>query len=262
MPTLLLSPRYTSDSRQLRSAAERAGWSVVRLSTRAVPGFVKGRDLVFYGEPAFADVVATSRSIALLQPTPMWLTTVPEDLLRRTVRSGSFGQATRLSRPAFVKAASERKPFPSMVYETGVALRSAGGSGCAESIPVLIAEPVEWALEVRCFVRDRAMASMSPYLRGGRPAVAADGEWALTDDERKGASDFVELLLRDSRVELPAAVALDVGYIPDRGWAVVEINSAWGSGLYGCEPGVVLTVVARASIPRESLSESDRPWVR
>jgi hypothetical protein len=149
-----------------------------------------------------------------------------------------------------------------MVYETGVAVRSAAGAGCTESLLVVIAEPVEWDLEVRCFVRDRAAVSLSPYLRAGRPAVAADGAWPLTDDERKAASDFIERILRDSRVRLPAAVALDVGYIRDRGWAVVEINFAWGSGLYDCEPDAVLSVLARASVPRESLTESDRPWVR
>jgi hypothetical protein len=262
VPTLVLSPRYTSDSRTLRSAAERAGWSVVRLSTRAVPSFVRGRDVVFYGEPAFADVVAASRAIALLQPTPTWLTTVPEEHLRRAVRTSTFGQATKLQRPAFVKAASERKPFPSTVYEAGADLRSAASAGCAESVPVLVAEPVEWDLEVRCFVHDRALVSLSSYLRSGRSALAADGSWPLTDAERDAAADFVARLLGDSRVTLPAAVALDVGLIPGRGWAVVEINSAWGSGLYGCEPGSVLPVLARASVPRESLAESDLAWVR
>jgi hypothetical protein len=262
MPTLLLSPRYSSDSRLLRSAAERQGWSVVRLGTRTVPGFVGGRDLVFYGEPAYADVVATSRSIALLQPTPTWLTTIPEEHRKRAVSASSFGRATRLSGPAFVKAAPERKPFPSRVYETGAALRSAAATGCPESLPVLVAEPVAWDLEVRCFVCDRAPVSSSPYLREGRLAVAADGDWPLTEDERDEAADFIGLVLGDRRVTLPPAVALDVGRIRGRGWAIVEINSAWGSGLYGCEPGAVLAVLARAAVPRESLAESDRPWVR
>src|SRR5262249_10339102 len=163
--------RYTSDSRLLRSAAERAGWSVVRLSARAVPNFVRGRDLVFYGEPAFADVVATSRSIALLQPTPTWLVTVPQGHLKRSVRLATSAEAPRLDRPAFVKAALERKPFPSAVYETGAALRSAAGTAAdaVDSLPVVIAEPVEGSLEIRCFVRARSLTSLSPYLREGRP---------------------------------------------------------------------------------------------
>jgi hypothetical protein len=262
MPTLLLSPRYSSDSRLLRTAAERAGWSAVRLSTRAIPGFVRGRDLVFYGEPAYADVVAASRDIALLQPTPTWLTTVPEGFLRRAVRASTFGAAVRLREPAFVKAASERKPFPATVYANGADLRSRASAGCGESTPVLVAEPVQWDLEIRCFLLDRALVCLSPYLRDGGPAVSAGGAWPLGVDELAAAVDFVELMVRDERMALPPAVALDVGHVRGRGWAVVEINSAWGSGIYGCAPGAVLTVLARASVVHESLADADRPWVR
>lgn len=262
MPTLLLSPRYSSDSRLLRAAAEREGWSVVRLGGRTVPGFVTARDLVFYGEPAFADVVADARKIALLQPTLNWLAAVPDELRKRAVRAGTLEDATELREPAFVKAALEHKAFPSAVYERGAALRSAVRPGVPDGLPVLIAEPVRWELEVRCFVREGACVTMSPYLRDGRSAQVADGSWPLAADELAEAVGFAEKVLADPRVRLPAAVALDIGRVAGRGWAVVEINSAWGSGIYGCDPAAVLPVLARASAPRESLTEADRPWAR
>jgi len=40
-----------------------------------------------------------------------------------------------------------------------------------------------------------------------------------------------------------------VGHIKDRGWAVVEANAAWGSGLYGCDPVKVLEVLRCAVKP-------------
>jgi hypothetical protein len=38
-----------------------------------------------------------------------------------------------------------------------------------------------------------------------------------------------------------------VGVIASRGWAVVEQNAAWGSGIYGCDPAAVLAVLRHAA---------------
>jgi hypothetical protein len=59
----------------------------------------------------------------------------------------------------------------------------------------------------------------------------------------------VHTLLADPRVELPRTAVLDVGIIADRGWAVVEQNAAWGSGIYGCDPVRVLEVLQYAAVP-------------
>jgi hypothetical protein len=42
---------------------------------------------------------------------------------------------------------------------------------------------------------------------------------------------------------------LDVGIITNRGWAVIEQNAAWGSGIYGCDPVQVLEVIRHAANP-------------
>ncbi len=60
---------------------------------------------------------------------------------------------------------------------------------------------------------------------------------------------------------MPPAVVLDVGHLQGRGWAVVEANAAWGSGIYGCEPASVLRVVERACVHRTRIGEEDRKWV-
>jgi hypothetical protein len=42
---------------------------------------------------------------------------------------------------------------------------------------------------------------------------------------------------------------MDVGVIRGRNWAVIELNAAWGAGLYGCDPAVVLEVLRHAAVP-------------
>jgi len=69
---------------------------------------------------------------------------------------------------------------------------------------------------------------------------------AATDEELTEAEQFIRTVLADSRVDLPRATVLDVGVITGRGWAVIEQNSAWGSGIYGCDPEEVLEVLRHA----------------
>ncbi|MFD7843425.1 hypothetical protein ACFV4K_10890 [Nocardia sp. NPDC059764] len=58
----------------------------------------------------------------------------------------------------------------------------------------------------------------------------------------------------------PLAVVVDIGLIEGRGWAVVEANSAYGAGVYGCDPRRVLDVLARGCVPRSTLSDNDVHW--
>ena len=60
----------------------------------------------------------------------------------------------------------------------------------------------------------------------------------------RDALAFSERVLGDTRVRLPRAVVLDVGWIRDVGWSVVEVNEAVMSGIYDCDPIAVLEVLA------------------
>jgi hypothetical protein len=69
MPTLVLPPRYTPDSNALWKAAIDAGWETERLQGWRIPaGFVAEDNLVLYGEPLFAAVVADQLHLAWVQP--------------------------------------------------------------------------------------------------------------------------------------------------------------------------------------------------
>jgi len=125
--------------------------------------------------------------------------------------------------------------------------------------PVLAAEPVRWEVEFRCFVLDRTVRAVSPYWRDGASAEGPDGEWE--DPRTDAAREFAAAAVTDPVVELPPAVVVDVGLVTGRGWAVVEANAAWGSGIYGCDPAEVLAVVRRACPSVADLRPEDRRWV-
>jgi hypothetical protein len=50
-------------------------------------------------------------------------------------------------------------------------------------------------------------------------------------------------------LELGWEVVVDVGFIRDRGWAVIEQNAAWGAGIYECDPLQVLEVLRAVTAP-------------
>ncbi|MFJ9365162.1 ATP-grasp domain-containing protein [Nocardia sp. NPDC101769] len=143
---------------------------------------------------------------------------------------------------------------------TGKGIRVWGSMG--RGSPVLVAEPVRWEVEVRCFVKDGAVLTMSPYLRHGELARAEDGGWPMTSAEADAVHACAERLFAE--VPTPPAVVVDIGPIEGRGWAVVEANSAYGAGVYDCDPHRVLDVLARGCVPRTTLScrsgHSDCDW--
>ncbi|MCB9566452.1 MAG: ATP-grasp domain-containing protein [Myxococcales bacterium] len=244
MPTLLLSPRILEDTSRLREAALAAGWEVVRLQ-RWRPEGEATPPVAIYGEPLFVLAVAEALGVALVEPPLDWLARLPERYRRRAVECLTLGEARAVPGPRFIKPADD-KCFPAQVYPGGGA-ELPRYPGVDEATLTLVAEPVLWELEVRLFVVDRAIKAASIYARdGGQIARAEDGSWPWSDAERAEALAFAGGLLADPAVELPRAVVLDVGRIAGRGWAAVELNPAFGSGLYGCDAAGALAVIAAA----------------
>ena len=85
MPILMLSPRYSSDSKALRAAAIKMGWSVERRDDWRAPDRLRGQDIVLYGEPLFAEVIAARLSLALIDAPFDWLLKLPLHYRRRTI---------------------------------------------------------------------------------------------------------------------------------------------------------------------------------
>ncbi len=245
MTTLLLSARSTDDNQALWRAAIRSGWNVERVRGLNLPEGLVGNDVVLYMESLFARAIASKLSLKLVEPEENWLVALPAQYRQRDVRLATLGEARQLAEPSFVKPPND-KLFTARVFVSGRELPV----DYEDSMSVLIVEPVAFEVEYRCFVLDRTIRTMSPYLRHGKLAELDD--YAAPDEERREAADFARRLLADAAVEVPRAVVLDVGMIAGRGWAAVELNAAWGSGIYGCDPFEVLAVIKHATMPLSS----------
>ncbi|KPF67147.1 hypothetical protein IP84_13360 [beta proteobacterium AAP99] len=240
MPTLFFTPRYSEDSQALWKAAASIGWKTERLTSWRIPDHLKAvEDPVIYGEALFAPALAEQVGRVLNNPPEDWLVTLPYEHKLRTISMATLGEARTRTELAFVKPPND-KSFPAGVYR--------GNDLPAEfedSMNVLISEVVQWEREFRCFILDRTLETFSLYSRFGelqREQGFASESWEDTE-----AQAFVQSVLEDKRVELPAATVIDVGTIQGKGWACVEQNAAWGAGIYGCDPTAVLRVLQRAS---------------
>ncbi|HMY14964.1 MAG TPA: ATP-grasp domain-containing protein [Polyangium sp.] len=259
MPTLVLSHRYSADSNALFSAALAAGWDVERLHSFQCPEGLAARSPVYYGETLLADAIADDLGIVLLEPTADWLPRLPFRHRLRDVKLLTLAEAIVLPERIFAKPTDD-KCFPARVYDDGAAIDP--DPLLERDLPVLISEPVRFEVEFRFFIVERRISAFSPYIREGTLARNADGDWSTNETEISAAKTCVQALLDDSEVEMPPAVVVDVGYMRERGWGVVEANPAWASGLCGSDPAGVLPVLRRACVPRNELTEKDRLWVR
>jgi hypothetical protein len=259
VPMLVLSPRYSSDSISLWQAAIAAGWGTARVGrhaeAREIAEGIEPAEVAIYGETIVADMVAEVLDLALLEPDHGRLPRLSPALRLREVRLTTLGAARRLRGPVFVKPVDE-KFFPARVYEVVDVDPEVG-----DDLPVLVAEPVRFGVEVRAFLCDREIVGMSAYIRDGQIAQTEDGQWPLLPSEAAAARACLERLL-EAKVELPPAVVVDVGEIIGRGWAVVEANPAWASGLCGADPHAILPILRRVCRPRDELQLDERAWVR
>jgi hypothetical protein len=258
MPTLVLPPRYTPDSISLWGAGNERGWQVERLQNWRVPEHLRECDVALYGESLFAAVVAEELGVALLEPPFHWLDGLPEKYRRRKVNFTTLAEARQHSEQAFIKPADD-KCFPARVYESGDELPKS--DVLSDSTPVLISEVVRWEVEFRCFVLEGKVATFSSYCRYGELTQDTKGSWPASQEETDEALKFVASVLADAQVELPPSVVVDVGVIENSGWAVIEANPSWASGIYGCDASKVLDVIARGCVKLDRLKAGDKQWV-
>jgi hypothetical protein len=247
MPTLIFTPRFTDDSQALWKAAGELGWTTERLGGWRVPQHLRSLpDPVLYGEALFGPALAEQLGIELLSPPEDWLVRLPQEHRKRVITLSTLGAERGRADAAFIKPPND-KSFPAGVYR-GADLPA----GYAEDMPVLVSEVVQWEMEFRCFVLDRRLCTYSLYSRHGE--LQRDAGFNSDEAEDRELEAFVGALLADPRVELPRAIVVDAGYITGAGWACVELNAAWGAGIYGCDPTAALRVIEQASVTSLSVS--------
>ena len=252
MPSLILSSRYTTDSQILRQVARDLNWETLRLDGQRLPDWFDPPDneiAMFYTAPHAFDI-ASQLGRSLVGCPSDWTTTLSQNFLSREIRQTTLADALGIIEPRFVKH-SVSKAFPAAVY-TSESLAKATEKLQPTSL-VHVGEPVTFDVEYRCFVYGRLIATICPYLRFGNAIADHDDTIGSTSEELNAATAFAQSVLDCDDVYCPPAFVLDVGLIAERGWAVVEFNECWASGIYSCDPKRVLETLVRACVPTHSV---------
>jgi len=244
MPTLILPPRFSDDSSALWRAAIARGWDIERLQSWRVPDdFPREGEAAIYGESMWANFVAQQLGWHLFEPPLDWLARLSPQFLGRRVEFCSLNEAREKTFPLFVKPAGE-KSFAAQIYDSPEELPLDDDS--QETVWTLVSNVVRWEVEYRFFVRDGRIETASSYWRE-EDSTLVDGAYQSPPDELEEACDFVHrLLLKEQKKGRSFSwhgVVIDVGKIAGFGWAVVEANPAFASGMYGCDPERVLETV-------------------
>lgn len=250
MNTLILSPRYTSDTQALwQAVVKRDDWTVHRAYRYEVPWDIENPCV--YGEMQFCDIIATKLGLNLLEPPDHFLESLPEKFTKRKVELRAHSSLWQVKERKFIKPAND-KVFVAGVYEKG---EHVPRRYIDPSCPVIVSDVVEFEVEYRCYLLDREVKTLSCY------------EWpgALhqeNPDHRQEVLAFMADLLEEDDLCLPSACVVDVGLIPEEGWAVIEANQAYASGIYHeADAEALLPIIARAA-SRGPVRASDAPYRR
>lgn len=227
---LLISDKADTERDALADAFVRHGGEVHRIGRFWDPPVFPRESVRVYGADSFCLVLQQKLGIDLCFPDDELLMRVPEMLLKRRLEMRTLAEVSKGLFPAFIKPFTP-KQFRGAVYQTSEALAEEC-RGLAPDIKVFIAEQVRLTAEVRSFVL------------GGQVLDAAIYEGSADVGDAVG---FIREVIK--AVKLPRAVVVDVGFVADRGSAVVEFNAAWGAGRNGCDAEKVLSAVVAASQP-------------
>jgi hypothetical protein len=220
----------------LQMTAREMGWEVIPApySWRLEEELIKSEDQgIAYGSQLFCEAIAQQMNWKLKLNSFDWLAKLPFEFLKRKVEFMTLGEAKQIQDRKFIKPADD-KCFDARVYET-----FNPSDILEDNIPVLVSEVVEFIAEYRCFIKDGRALTSSCYILEGE--LAEPKNWYNFDLLKiygfKDPINYINMMLTE--VDSENAV-IDIGIIKDQGIAVIESNPTWASGIYGCDPYLVL----------------------
>ncbi|MBT9586631.1 ATP-grasp domain-containing protein [bacterium] len=222
----MIPARSDPERDAVASCWERSGGKLLRLDRFWEPPELDRTQVRLYGHDTFCLVVAQKLNLGLLSPPDDLLVQVDPKWLQREVRLSTLGSLETF--PVFVKPLVP-KAFRAGVYADRCQL-DRECAGLEATTPALVAPPVTIAAEARGFILDGKLLTCAIY----------EGEGSLAE-----ASGLLSKIA--AQALLPATCVLDVALVEGKGWALLEANAAWGSGLNGCNPQQVVPCLARAT---------------
>jgi hypothetical protein len=163
--------------------------------------------------------------------------------------------------------AAGRLPFdvravkPASLKMRGLPAQRVAGTAAAQAVVADAAVPATFRLlvadiwldcesEYRTFCAGRRVVAASPYRiedeGWSRELFLHRASW---HDEAAQFAAGVLAGLHDT--DVPPACVLDIARLTDGRFAILETNTAWAAGLYGCEPAGVMEAVLAAQRPVE-----------
>lgn len=243
---LITQPRVGTSHNEILSlqiAAEGLGWDVVpapygwRLDDDLIQSGAEG---VPYGSQAFCEVIAQQMGWELLQQPFDWLAKLPRQYTDRQVDFMTLADAKKITERKFIKPADD-KCFDAKIYEPG---EFQPPECIQDDYPVLVSDIVEWDMEYRVFVskNDFRPLTWSNYLFHGQ--INDPKLHRTIPGDLPHIENYMYGLLENCYLNrMNASCVIDIGVIHNKGWAVIETNPAWASGLYGCDPGLALVAM-------------------
>lgn len=237
---IALSPIYTEDSNNLKKASINSPYELNLFNAKwNVPEEFRADVIAVYGEDIYAEIVAEQCNLTLTKPDDNWLSMISEEFTKRKI---SYGQLKEFvdEENIFIKC-FDFKSFKAGVFDK---VRNIKGFDSLDlESTVFTSEVVKWELEVRCFVLNNEIKTHSSYWRNN-----AFNTNPLSETEQKELFEFFKDFIQKYSSTLPNAIVIDFGIIKGKGWALIEANPAWCSGLYDCDATKALEVIVESCI--------------
>lgn len=237
---IALSPIYTVDSNNLKKASINSPYELNRFNAKwNVPEEFRDDVVAVYSEDLYAEIVAEQCHLTLTKPNDNWLSKIPEEFTKRKISYGRLKDFVH-EKNIFIKC-SDFKSFKAGVFDKVENIN--GFDSLDPESMVFTSEVVEWELEVRCFVLNNEIKTYSSYWRNNTFNTNL-----LSETEEKDMFEFFNDFIKQYSETLPKAIVLDFGIIKGKGWALIEANPAWCSGLYACNAEKALEVIVKSCI--------------
>ncbi|WP_298416766.1 ATP-grasp domain-containing protein [uncultured Kordia sp.] len=235
---IVISPNFSEDSMIISQATINSEFTAMRFGSWNVPLEYQNDVVAVYGEDLFTTIVAEQCNLKLLKPADDWLASIPLKYTLRNIIYDRFGNIYDVKNK-FIKPV-DFKFFPAGVYTSVDKIQ--GFETIDNNIEVFVSDVVNWSIEVRCFVIDRNIQTWSTYIYNKEIQLKD----SMLQNEETQMLIFLNEFLTDKTIDLPKAVVIDVGYIPDKGWALIEANPVWSSGVYACNPKKVIDTIVKS----------------
>jgi hypothetical protein len=228
--TLLIPDKEDDERQAVADAWAEKGGEVLRIAKFWNPPLLDNKDIRVYGNNLFCLILAEKLGLELISPEDDLLIRLEEQWTNRKINITTLSDAKYIDFPAFIK------PVVPKIFRAGIYrnLRDLE-TECYQlelETPVYVSEIVDIIAEVRCFIFNGQVMTLSVYEGNG---------------ELNEARNFINRFIKCNKSLIPNSLVLDVGLINNRGWSVIEANAAWGAGLNGCDAAKAVWSIANAS---------------